>query len=379
NAGTEMLFNTNERRFRRLLGKNGEEVVQLEARESGTGSLTADVTVDPGGETVTLAIKGEGKTEVFEHVNMDPASENYLVFRIQDTAESLITAIDLPRDPDNPLLPSLEDSTLTGGSLPSAEAFQTAVNRLEKDPTIDMVMASVPASAGVNFIKKVYSGVLAHCDSASEAAKNRIGIGNVPAAIQSDPAEIISMAGTFNSERFILVAPNGVAGAVAGLIGGLDFYQSPTFKTLTGVTSLAVDYSNSTLRRLLVGNVLPVDYLEGKGFIIIKGIDTTGGQISVTRIADRAVRRVKAISDQFIGTLNTEDGRNTLRQQIISFLTQWEKDGALVPSTDGQDPAFLVDVYSSQTDFAQGIVRVDIAVRPVRAIDYIYATILVKI
>jgi hypothetical protein len=35
-------------------------------------------------------------------------------------------------------------------------------------------------------------------------------------------------------------------------------------------------------------------------------------------------------------------------------------------------------VYSTEADFANGIVRVDLAVRPVRAIDYIYATILVK-
>jgi hypothetical protein len=55
-----------------------------------------------------------------------------------------------------------------------------------------------------------------------------------------------------------------------------------------------------------------------------------------------------------------------------------EREGALVPSTDGKDPAFLVDVYSTQLDFAQGIVRIDIAIRPVRAIDYIYATIRVK-
>ena len=55
-----------------------------------------------------------------------------------------------------------------------------------------------------------------------------------------------------------------------------------------------------------------------------------------------------------------------------------ERDGALVPSTDGTDPAFKVDVFSTQADFANGIVRVDIAVRPVRAIDFIFATILVK-
>ncbi len=55
-----------------------------------------------------------------------------------------------------------------------------------------------------------------------------------------------------------------------------------------------------------------------------------------------------------------------------------ENEGALVPSVDGTEPAFIVDVYSSQLDFAQGIVRVDLAVRPVRAIDYIYATITVQ-
>jgi hypothetical protein len=99
----------------------------------------------------------------------------------------------------------------------------------------------------------------------------------------------------------------------------------------------------------------------------------------VTRVADRAVRRVKAIADQFIGILNSEDNRNALRQRIVEFFTQLERDGAIVPSTDGKDPAFLVNVHSSQADFAQGIVRVDIAIRPVRAIDFIFATILVKI
>jgi hypothetical protein len=35
-------------------------------------------------------------------------------------------------------------------------------------------------------------------------------------------------------------------------------------------------------------------------------------------------------------------------------------------------------VYSSQNDFVLGIVRVDIAVRPVRAMDFIYATIQIQ-
>jgi len=118
---------------------------------------------------------------------------------------------------------------------------------------------------------------------------------------------------------------------------------------------------------------------RGKGVIVLRGITTDGDQINVRRVADRACRTMKMIGDLFIGRLNTADGRNALKQKLIEALLQMEKDGAIVPSTDGKDPSFKVDVYSSQADFALGIVRVDMAVRPVRAIDYIYATILVQV
>jgi len=129
---------------------------------------------------------------------------------------------------------------------------------------------------------------------------------------------------------------------------------------------------------LLKAGVLPIDLHRERGIIAVKGITTTKEQISVTRIADRAVRGVKNVSDNFIGTLNSPGGRLALKEKLTEFLTAMEKEGALVPSTDLKNPAFLTDVYSSQLDFAQGIVRVDIAVRPVRAMDYIYATITVQ-
>ena len=67
-----------------------------------------------------------------------------------------------------------------------------------------------------------------------------------------------------------------------------------------------------------------------------------------------------------------------LRERLTEFLIGMEREGSIVPSTDMTQPAYLVDVYSSQADFAQGIVRVDSAVRPVRAMDYIYATVTVQ-
>ena len=57
---------------------------------------------------------------------------------------------------------------------------------------------------------------------------------------------------------------------------------------------------------------------------------------------------------------------------------QMERDGAIVPSTDGKTRRSTSTSIRTQADFANGIVRIDIAMRPVRAIDYIYATILVQ-
>jgi len=52
--------------------------------------------------------------------------------------------------------------------------------------------------------------------------------------------------------------------------------------------------------------------------------------------------------------------------------------GAIVPSADGVDPAFQSRVFATPLDFAQGIVRIDLAIRPVRAVDFVFATLRVK-
>jgi hypothetical protein len=141
-----------------------------------------------------------------------------------------------------------------------------------------------------------------------------------------------------------------------------------------------VPYTDSDLNRLVGpdGNVCVVTARRGRGTIVVKGIAADGFQINVLRTADRYVRKVSKIADRFIGQLNNAEQRGALRQMIIDTFTQMERDGALVRSMDGKDPAFLVDVFGSQTDFAAGILRVDIAMRPIRAIDFVYATIRVR-
>ncbi|MEM7587644.1 MAG: phage tail sheath protein [Acidobacteriota bacterium] len=285
-----------------------------------------------------------------------------------------------PEPPEDGLMVPLDSQkrALRGGHEASPRAYVEAITELESRPEIDLVTVSA-AFSDMGDAKQVYSALISHCDLMSQRAKPRIGFGQIPTHQGRPNVDAAGdMAQTLTSDRFVLTAPHGYLGAVIGRVGGLDYFQSPTFKTLRGVTSLSFDFSDSDLRDLLTNGLLPVDRVPRKGFAMVRGITTDGGQINVTRIADRAVRHVQNIAQDFIGRLNTRAQRLAIKQLIIAAFTRMEQEGALVPSTDGTSPAFEVDVESSQADFAQGIVRIHTAVRPVRAIDFIYATILVQ-
>jgi hypothetical protein len=266
--------------------------------------------------------------------------------------------------------------TLAGGKDADPADYALALGRLKNEPDVDMVLSAVQDFSDASRVAKIYSDVISHCNLMSGECKGRIGFGQVaPASLASQSTQLAS---TLVSDRFVLVAPNGVVGAVAGLVGNLSYFQSPTFKAVTGLGDVP-QLNVEDQRELLKGNVVPVVLERGKGIIVLRGLTTDGDQISVRRVADHSVRVMKMIGDLFIGLLNNADGRAALKQKLIEQLVQMERDGAIVPSTDGKDPSFKVDVYSSQADFALGIVRVNMAVRPVRAIDYIYATITIQV
>ena len=281
-------------------------------------------------------------------------------------------------------LPDKDEYKLSGGQDANVEEYSNALSALVNEPDVDMVLASIQDLTDGEAEKearakaiKIYSDIITHCQKMSEESKGRIGFGQIAAWMS--PKDAVSMVENLISDRFVLLAPHGVAGAVAGMIGGLKYFHSPTFKNVSGLGAFSSGLGVEDQRELLRANVVPVVKERGRGIIVLRGLTTDGDQISVRRVADRAVRGVKMIGELFIGRLNTEDGRGALKQKLIEFLVQMEKEHAIVPSTDGSDPAFKVNVYSSQADFAQGIVRVDMAVRPVRAIDFIYATVLVQV
>jgi len=330
-----------------------------------------------------LKVRIERKNDIFRieifRINIDPATPWFshvgaefpyarLNAEFAGIADLSIEHAGWPSEVDSAL-------ALSGSTDAGATEYIDAIDKLQDEADVDLVFVGLQDQSDEKKVAKVYGAVVSHCDTLSSACKGRIGFGHVPPTASRDKHK--ELASQLVSDRFVLLAPHGVAGAVAGMVGKLDYYRSPTFKRVAGLTGLSA-LGTEAQREYLKSNVVPVATEQGRGTIVIRGLTTDGDQINVRRTADRAVRGVKSIGDQFIGRLNNADGRGALKQKLTEFLLQMEKDGAIVPSTDGADPSFQLDVYSSQDDFAKGIVRVDIAVRPVRAIDYIYATILVE-
>lgn len=343
-------------------------------------SVTRGVsTIDNATGVVTLQVFQSGElVETFANLTMDPDDPGYLPAALE--ASGVVRAFDLAARTRTIAFPRSNSRAvpLAGGSPPAVDDYQAALEQLETAEEVDLVIASVNNQLAPADIRSVHQAVVAHCTKMADVARNRIGIGSVSPSESVSVRDILDHADDVRSDHFILTAPADSEAALAGLLGRQDYFQSPTFKTIASLGVEPGHYTDSQLTQLLLGNVLVINQKPRLGIIVIKGLLTSGRQVNVQRTANKSVREVKAISDKYIGLLNNEGTRNALRQQIIALFLQMERDGALVSSTDGKDPAFQVDVYSTQADFANGIVRIDIAVRPVRAIDYIYATILVK-
>ena len=339
----------------------------------GTSSLdgaTAVVSLDvfAGGERV----------ESYSNLTLDPDDPQYLpdvlaarslVLRAKDLSVRSRTS-SLPQGP--------ADYRLAGGIAPSSDDYQDALDRLEGAEEVDLVIAAVAQELDDAGVRTVHQAVVAHCTRMADVARNRIGLGSVTATEAATVSSVLDHADDVRSDHFILVAPAGLEAAVAGLLGRQDYFESPTFKTIASPDATPGNYTDAQLEQLILGNVSVVNERRRRGVIVVKGLLTSGMQINVRRTANKAVRDVQALAERYIGLLNNDGNRRALLQQVLALLGQMERDGALVPSTDGKDPAFAAAVYSSQNDAALGIVRIDIAVRPVRSIDYVYATILVK-
>jgi hypothetical protein len=343
---------------------------------------TLRLTSTSGGARLVLEDGNGNQLERHDALTMDPDSDRYLPAALERDSQ-LLRGVDLYTRAGVSELPTSTGGrrALSPSAPPPTAAYLAAIDALVGDDRIDLLAASVQVHGHANLdVTQVHTALRAYAEAASDRGAPAIAFGSV-GPNDDDVGEILDLANDVRSPRFVLVAPHGAHAAVAGLVGRLAVFRSPTFKAVPTLRVPPGNFRESELRRLVdpvTGNVLVVQKHRSRGVIVVKGVATNGWQLNVTRTADAAVREIKKIAEGFIGELNDVPNQTALGQQVTAYLLGLEREGAIVPSADGEDPAFHSLVYATPLDFAQGIVRIDIAIRPVRAIDYVYATIRVK-
>ena len=174
-------------------------------------------------------------------------------------------------------------------------------------------------------------------ESASAARRERIAVVGMSDASTADLTE---RATALNSERMVLVGPDGLDGAgkpvsgvfaAAAVAAAVAMTRDPAIPLngtpLNGLTGVSVDYTDSEIDVLVRGGVTP---LEAVGGVVspVRGIttrtttggadDTTWRELTTILIADDVIPAIRqSLRSRFSQTKNTVQTRGAIRSQTI--------------------------------------------------------------
>lgn len=174
-------------------------------------------------------------------------------------------------------------------------------------------------------------------ESASAARRERIAVVGMSDAATADLTE---RATALNSERMVLVGPDGLDGAgkpvsgvfaAAAVAAAVAMTRDPAIPLngtpLNGLTGVSVDYTDSEIDVLVRGGVTP---LEAVGGVVspVRGIttrtttggadDTTWRELTTILIADDVIPAIRqSLRSRFSQTKNTVQTRGAIRSQTI--------------------------------------------------------------
>jgi len=202
-----------------LKDRKGRDTVLLTAKSSGEEGNKILVKVEGEADSVRVSVSDGASLEIYEDVAMSPSSQSYLVDVINQRS-AMVTAEDQhssAKFPHNN--PAAAEGQLSGGvtGVISKADYEAALDRLEGEPDVDIVAACEVSDP------EIHALIEAHCLKMSIEAKNRIGLGSV--AKGESVKDICNRTTTLASDRFVIVAPYGCLGAVAGLMSRLNYFR----------------------------------------------------------------------------------------------------------------------------------------------------------
>ena len=256
---------------------------------------------DPAGLSVQIDAGQNGATDVrvfqrglqeeYTDLVMEPDSDQYLPYVLANESRLVRFTPLSSRDQNRMPAATATPVAFADGQSPSVDQYQDAIDRLGDDPRIDLVprldragrddgrRAPDPPGAG----RPRRRDGRRRRRRASRSARS-------PPASSPSLDQIREHAALVRNRRFVLVvaARCGGRGRRAGRAASTP-QDSPTFKPVPLFGIAPATYRESELNRLLGADHEPARGAgaRGRGVVVLQGIDTTGDQISVTRVADQ--------------------------------------------------------------------------------------------
>lgn len=227
-----------------------------------------------------------------------------------------------------------------------------------------------------------------HCESASSDTFQHERIGIIGTRLGATFDQIRGH--HLDSARIVFVAPGiattdaasgqpvvlpgaYAAAAIAGMLSVNDPQVSLTNK-VPSVAGLETRFNRPQLGQLVEARVLVLEEPRGQGVHVVKGITTSTNtafaQITTRRIVDYASYGVRSAARPFIGRLNNERVRGSLRTAINSFLVDMVTAEML--------ESYELNVSATRDQEIKGIVKVTMVLRPVFSIDFIQVVIFLQ-
>lgn len=219
---------------------------------------------------------------------------------------------------------------LTGGTNPAAvtQDWTDGLTLLEGED-VQIVVAYTSTSA-------VHALVQTHVETMSNMTNKKERIGILGSEEDDSAATAIADAATYNSPRMVYVYPGlyqydtlgnlvlypgwKVAAQIAGMLAGVDVATALTHRYLTA-RGVETTLSPSDQESLLLGGVLPIVYVRGRGYRIVQSITTWAGddnfvrrEISCRRAADYVVRNIREELEE--GLLGNKGGPQVLARAV---------------------------------------------------------------
>lgn len=172
----------------------------------------------------------------------------------------------------------------------------------------------------------VHATVLAHVNAMSGPAGQSERIGIVGGVVAESVAQVLTRAANLASQRVGLaypgikdLDPTGVlitydpyytAAAIAGLLAGDSVQRAATFKNV-GASAMEVLLSNAQVTSLLLGGVIPVQFMPGRGNRIVQSLSTYTADNNLAHVELSVRRTCDTIAAQVRNNLQALIGRTT--------------------------------------------------------------------